>query len=91
MCVCQDIDPEMVEVHRFVVDKYSQKFPELDSLIPQPVDYVRTVQVMRNEMVSSTVGFACFIGGGGETGKGVETYYHNTSYDNSQHHKITLP
>ncbi|CAM9410904.1 unnamed protein product [Ectocarpus sp. 4 AP-2014] len=46
----QDIDPEMVEVHRFVVDRYSQKFPELDSLIPQPADYVRTVQVMRNEM-----------------------------------------
>ncbi|CAN0217436.1 unnamed protein product, partial [Hapterophycus canaliculatus] len=40
----------MVEVHRFVVDSYSQKFPELDSLIPQPADYVRTVQVMRNEM-----------------------------------------
>ncbi|CAN0438194.1 unnamed protein product, partial [Ectocarpus sp. 8 AP-2014] len=40
----------MVEVHRFVVDRYSQKFPELDSLIPQPADYVRTVQVMRNEM-----------------------------------------
>ncbi|CAN0166807.1 unnamed protein product [Scytosiphon promiscuus] len=46
----QDIDPEMVEVHRFVVDSYSQKFPELDSLIPQPADYIRTVQVMRNEM-----------------------------------------
>lgn len=43
----------MVEVHRFVVDRYSQKFPELDSLIPQPADYVRTVQVMRNEMVRS--------------------------------------
>lgn len=42
----------MVEVHRFVVDSYSQKFPELDSLIPQPADYIRTVQVMRNEMVS---------------------------------------
>lgn len=50
----QDIDPEMVEVHRFVVDRYSQKFPELDSLIPQPADYVRTVQVMKNEMVSDS-------------------------------------
>ncbi|CAN0395264.1 unnamed protein product [Pylaiella littoralis] len=46
----QDIDPEMVEVHRFVVDRYSQKFPELDSLIPQPADFIRTVQVMKNEM-----------------------------------------
>eukprot|EP00752_Nemacystus_decipiens_P014672 g13068.t1 len=46
----QDIDPEMVEVHRFVVDRYSHKFPELDSLIPQPADYIRTVQVMKNEM-----------------------------------------
>ena len=49
--VSQEIDPEMVEVHRFVVDKYAQKFPGLDSLIPQPADYVKTVQVMRNEMV----------------------------------------
>lgn len=48
----QEIDQEMVEVHRYVVDKYSQKFPELDSLIPQPADFVRTVQVMRNETVS---------------------------------------
>ena len=42
----------MVEVHRFVVDLYAHKFPELDSLIPQPADFVRTVQVMQNEMVS---------------------------------------
>lgn len=47
----QEIDTEMVEVHRFVVDKYSQKFPGLDSLIPQPADLIKTVQVMRNEMV----------------------------------------
>lgn len=60
----QDIDPEMVEVHRFVVDRYSQKFPELDSLIPQPADYIRTVQVMKNEMVS--------MGEGGERGQGRE-------------------
>lgn len=41
----------MVEVHRFVADKYAQKFPELDSLIPQPMDYIKTIQVMQNEMV----------------------------------------
>lgn len=46
----------MVEVHRFVVDRYSQKFPELDSLIPQRADYIRTVQVMKNEMVSDMNG-----------------------------------
>lgn len=51
----QDIDPEMVEVHRFVVDRYSRKFPELDSLIPQPADYIRTVQVMKNEMVGKNI------------------------------------
>lgn len=48
----QEIDPEMVEVHRYVADRYSQKFPELDSLIPQPADFVRTVKVIQNEMVS---------------------------------------
>ncbi|CAM9636937.1 unnamed protein product, partial [Discosporangium mesarthrocarpum] len=45
-----ELDREMVEVHRFVVDLYSNKFPELDSLVPQAADYIRTVQVMRNEM-----------------------------------------
>jgi len=38
-------------VHRFVVDLYSQKFPELESLIPNKLDYVRTVQRIGNEMV----------------------------------------
>lgn len=35
-----------------MVDTYAQKFPGLDSLIPQAADFVRTVQAMRNEMVS---------------------------------------
>ena len=38
-------------MHRFVVDLYSQKFPELESLIPNKLDYVRTVQRIGNEMV----------------------------------------
>lgn len=52
----QEIDPEMVEVHRYVADRYSPKFPELDSLIPLPADFVRTVKVIQNEMVSRLCG-----------------------------------
>ena len=37
-------------MHRFVVDLYSLKFPELESLVPSKVEYVRTVQKIGNEM-----------------------------------------
>ncbi|GAB5031100.1 u4 u6 small nuclear ribonucleoprotein prp31-like [Nannochloropsis oceanica] len=46
----QDIDEEILTVHRFVVDLYSLKFPELESLVPNKLDYVRTVQKIGNEM-----------------------------------------
>ncbi|KAG5189567.1 hypothetical protein JKP88DRAFT_192705 [Tribonema minus] len=45
-----DIDDELVQVHRFVVDAYSPKFPELESIVTDPGDYIRTVQLMKNEM-----------------------------------------
>ena len=47
----QDMDEEIITVHRFVVDLYSKKFPELESLVPSKVDYARTVQRIANETV----------------------------------------
>jgi RNA processing factor Prp31 len=38
-------------VHRFVVDLYAKKFPELESLVPSKYDYARTVQRIANETV----------------------------------------
>lgn len=35
-------------IHKFVRDKYSKRFPELESLVPNALDYIRTVKVRRN-------------------------------------------
>lgn len=45
----QDIDDEIETVHRFVVEMYAKKFPELESLVPQKMDYIHTVMRIGNE------------------------------------------
>lgn len=45
-----DIDNEIVIVHTFVRDKVRLKFPELESLVHQAVDYARVVERIGNEM-----------------------------------------
>ena len=37
-------------IHRYVAEKYSKKFPELEGLIPNKLDFVKTVQRIGNEM-----------------------------------------
>lgn len=37
-------------IHQFVREKYSKRFPELESLVVQPLDYVRTVKELGNEL-----------------------------------------
>lgn len=32
-------------IHKFTRDHYSKRFPELESLVPTPLEYIRTVQV----------------------------------------------
>ena len=32
-------------IHKFIRDKYSKRFPELESLVPNALDYIRTVKV----------------------------------------------
>lgn len=32
-------------IHKFTRDKYSKRFPELESLVPDALDYIRTVKV----------------------------------------------
>lgn len=34
-----------VVVHKFIRDKYSKRFPELESLVHTPLEYIKTVQV----------------------------------------------
>lgn len=38
-CLVSDI------IHKFTRDKYSKRFPELESLVPDSLDYIRTVKV----------------------------------------------
>lgn len=40
-----DIDNEIVVVYNFLRDRYKTKFPELESLVHNPLDYARVVQV----------------------------------------------
>ena len=32
-------------IHKFTRDQYQKRFPELESLVPTPMEYVRTVKV----------------------------------------------
>ena len=41
-CCCQLITDV---IHKYVRDKYTGRFPELDSLVHTPLEYIKTVQV----------------------------------------------
>jgi len=44
------IDNEIALIHRFVREKYSKRFPELESLVVQPMEYVMTVNELGNDL-----------------------------------------
>lgn len=44
-----DIDNEIVVVHNFIRDKYRLRFPELESLVHNPIEYARVVTAIGNE------------------------------------------
>jgi U4/U6 small nuclear ribonucleoprotein PRP31 len=54
----QQIDEEIASTHRYVVNIYSKKFPELENLIPNIMDYIRTVQRIGNELDMTLVEFS---------------------------------
>ncbi|KAI2655119.1 U4/U6 small nuclear ribonucleoprotein Prp31 [Labeo rohita] len=45
-----EIDNELNIIHKFVRDKYSKRFPELESLVPNALDYIRTVKELGNSL-----------------------------------------
>ncbi|XP_071447282.1 U4/U6 small nuclear ribonucleoprotein Prp31-like [Hetaerina americana] len=45
-----DIDTEIGVIHRFVRDKYSKRFPELESLVVGALEYVCTVRELGNDL-----------------------------------------
>lgn len=53
--IAQDIDEEMEETHMLIKEIYSKKFPELEGLVSNKLDYVKTVLCIGNEMDISKV------------------------------------
>lgn len=49
------IDADIARLHRYIRDLYAPKFPELETLVAAPVDYVRVVQRVGNAMDLSQV------------------------------------
>ncbi len=43
-----EIDNEINVIHKYVRDNYYKRFPELESLVQNPVDYVKTVRELGN-------------------------------------------
>ena len=48
-----EIDNEISIIHKFVRDKYHKRFPELESLVVPPIDYMRTVKELGNSIDKS--------------------------------------
>ncbi|KAF9425886.1 U4/U6-U5 snRNP complex subunit prp31 [Podila epigama] len=42
------IDNEILVVHKFIIDHYEPKFPELEKIVGNPMDYARTVKRLGN-------------------------------------------
>ncbi|KAF9598635.1 hypothetical protein IFM89_028304 [Coptis chinensis] len=47
--LCVDIDKEILNGHNFTRDTYRLKLPELESLVPHPIDYARVLKKIGNE------------------------------------------
>ncbi len=45
-----EIDDEIGIVHKFAKDKYSKRFPELETLVVQPLDYLLTAKELMNQV-----------------------------------------
>ena len=45
-----EIEYEIEAIAKTIKDEYAKRFPELDSLIPNPLDYARVVLKLRNEI-----------------------------------------
>jgi len=48
--IAAEIDDEMNTVHKFARDVYTKRFPELESLVVQPLEYLMTAKELKNEL-----------------------------------------
>jgi len=45
-----EIENETSIINKYCRDNYSKRFPELDSLVPDPYEYIQTVQTLGNDL-----------------------------------------
>ena len=45
-----EIDNEINIIHKYTRDLYAKRFPELESLVPSALDYIKTVQLLDNDL-----------------------------------------
>lgn len=45
-----EIDNEINVIHKYIRDKYAKRMPELESLVPVALDYIKTVRELGNEV-----------------------------------------
>jgi U4/U6 small nuclear ribonucleoprotein PRP31 len=48
--VTVEIDSEINVIHKYIRDHYSKRFPELESLVPNALDYIRTAKELGNNV-----------------------------------------
>jgi len=53
--IVMEIGEEINVIHKFIRDHYASKFPELEQLVPNPMDYARVVQRIANHTDLSSV------------------------------------
>ncbi|KAJ3225054.1 U4/U6-U5 snRNP complex subunit prp31 [Clydaea vesicula] len=53
-----EIDDEILKISKFIRDSYAAKFPELEQLVPSPLEYANCVKAIGNEMDMSKVDLA---------------------------------
>ncbi|KAJ3363349.1 U4/U6-U5 snRNP complex subunit prp31 [Allomyces javanicus] len=50
-----DLDHDLAILHKYVIDHWGPRFPELSSLIRSPLDYIRTVQALGHDLDDESV------------------------------------
>jgi U4/U6 small nuclear ribonucleoprotein PRP31 len=53
-----ELDQEIILVNKFIKDRYRLKFPELETLIRNPLDYAKTVRLIGNNMNIIAIDFS---------------------------------
>lgn len=53
--IVAEINNEIQVIHKYIRDNYAAKFPELESLVVNPLDYARVVQRIGNQTVCPSI------------------------------------